>query len=165
MGFFWFWYIQIFKYTNIRIYEYANNQIFKYTNIRICKYSDIQIIQYSQPAKQSSQARPPALKATERWRDRALKRPSAEETGRWSLHQQALKALPPPSHLSFLSATRDTRPGRKERSEERGREARHPERLAAQKEKKATLEETTIGRDRALKRPRPQKTGRLTTCR
>ena len=161
MGFFWFWYIQIFKYTNIRIYEYANNQIYKYSNMQIFRYSNNTV----QSAKQSSQARPPALKATERWRDRALKRPSAEETGRWSLHQQALKALPPPSHLSFLSATRDNRPGRKERSEERGREARHPERLAAQKEKKATSEETAIGRDPALKRPRPQKTGRLTTCR
>ena len=161
MGFSWFWYIQIFKYTNIRIYEYANNQIYKYSNMQIFRYSNNTV----QSAKQSSQARPPALKATERWRDRALKRPTAEETGRWSLHQQALKAFPPPSHLSFLSATRDTRPGRKERSEERGREARHPERLAAQKEKKATSEETTIGRDRALKRPRPQKTGRLTTCR
>ena len=161
MGFFWFWYIQIFKYTNIRIYEYANNQIYKYSNMQIFRYSNNTV----QSAKQSSQARPPALKATERWRDRALKRPSAEETGRWSLHQQALKALPPPSHLSFLSATRDTRPERKERWEERGREARDPERLAAQKEKKATSEETTIGRDRALKRPRPQKTGRLTTCR
>ena len=124
-------------------------QIFRYSNNTV------------QPASQAIQ--PSQTSSFKSYR--ALKRPSAEETGRWSLHQQALKAFPPPSHLSFLSATRDTRPGRKERSEERGREARYPERLAAQKEKKATSEETAIGKDRALKRPRPQKTGRLTTCR
>ena len=60
----------IFKYSNMQTFEYMNMQIIKYTNIQIYKYSNIQIFKYSnntiQPAKQSSQARPPALKATER---------------------------------------------------------------------------------------------------
>lgn len=52
----------IFKYSNIQTFEYMNMRIIKYTNIQIFRYSDNTV----QPAKQSSQARPPALKATER---------------------------------------------------------------------------------------------------